>query len=55
MEYRDLSVGFNNEIAPAILQLNEQVHGLSGTMEEQYIQWRRILRQLFALEAEIPN
>ena len=55
MEYRDLSVGFNNEIAPEILQLNEQVHGLNGTMEEQYIQWRRILRQLFALEAEIPN
>ncbi|MDD9891565.1 MAG: hypothetical protein OXU66_07615 [Gammaproteobacteria bacterium] len=52
MEYRDLSVGFNNEIAPAILELNEQVHGLSGTMEEQYIQWRRILRQLFALEEE---
>jgi len=55
MEYRNLSVGFNNEIAPAILELNEQVHGLSGTMEEQYIQWRRILRQLFALEAEIPE
>lgn len=55
MEYRDLSVGFNNEIAPAILELNEQVHGLNGTMEEQYIQWRRILRQLFALEAEVPD
>ncbi|NKB34948.1 MAG: hypothetical protein GKR91_17770 [Pseudomonadales bacterium] len=55
MEYRDLSVGFNNEIAPAILELNEQVHGLNGTMEEQYIQWRRILRRLFALEEEVPN
>lgn len=55
MEYRDLSVGFNNEIAPAILELNEQVHGLSGTMEEQYIQWQRILRQLFALEEEVPD
>ena len=50
MEYRDLSVGFSNEIAPAILELNEQVHGLNGTMEEQYIQWRRILQQLFELE-----
>ena len=54
-EYRDLSVGFNNEIAPAILELNEEVHGLSGTMEEQYIQWRRILQQLFTLESEIPD
>jgi len=55
MEYRDISAGFNNEVAPAILELNENVHGLSGTMEEQYIQWRRILRQLFALEVQTPN
>ena len=55
MEYRDLSLGFSNEIAPAILELNEQVHGLSGTMEEQYIQWRRILQQLFKLEEEVPD
>jgi len=55
MEYQDISAGFNNEIGPAILELNENVHGLSGTMAEQYIQWRRILRQLFTLEVQIPN
>ncbi len=49
-EYRELATGFNREAAPAILELNQQVHGLSGTMEEQYLQWRRVLRQLFALE-----
>ena len=49
-EFQDLAAGFNQELAPAILELNEQVHGLSGTMAEQYIQWRRILRQLFELE-----
>lgn len=49
-EFRELASGFNRETAPEILELNRQVHGLSGTMEEQYIQWRRILRQLFALE-----
>jgi len=49
-EFQELAAGFNQELAPAILELNEQVHGLSGTMEEQYIQWRRILRQLFELE-----
>ena len=51
VEFRELASGFNREIAPAILELNKQVHGLSGTMEEQYIQWRRILRQLFTLES----
>ena len=55
LEYREISAGFNNEVGPAILELNERVHGLSGTMEEQYIQWTRILRQLFSLEAQIPE
>ena len=49
-EFQELAAGFNQELAPAILELNEQVHGLSGTMAEQYAQWRRILRQLFELE-----
>ena len=51
-EFQELAAGFNQELAPAILELNEQVHGLSGTMAEQYIQWRRILRQLFELETD---
>jgi len=55
LEYRDISASFNNEVGPAILELNERVHGLSGTMEEQYIQWTRILRQLFSLEAQVPE
>ncbi|MEC7550857.1 MAG: hypothetical protein VX536_07675 [Pseudomonadota bacterium] len=49
-EFQELAAGFNQELAPAILELNEQIHGLSGTMAEQYVQWRRILRQLFELE-----
>ncbi|MFK7863165.1 MAG: hypothetical protein AB8B95_02955 [Pseudohongiellaceae bacterium] len=51
-EFRELAAGFNRELAPAILRLNEQVHGVSGTMDEQYIQWRRILQALFKLETE---
>lgn len=50
-EFLELATGFNQELAPQILELNRNVHGLSGTMEEQYLQWRRILRQLFELEA----
>jgi hypothetical protein len=50
-EFRMLAEGFNREIAPAILELNEQVFDVSGTMEEQYIQWRRTLRRIFALES----
>lgn len=49
-EFSDLAAGFNNELAPAFLELNSQVHGLSGTMEQQYREWRGILRRLFELE-----
>ncbi len=51
-EFAELASGFNNEIAPAILELNRNVHGLDGTMADQYAQWRKILRALFALEVE---
>jgi hypothetical protein len=49
-EFNDLAAGFNNELAPAFLELNSQVHGLTGTMEQQYREWRGILRRLFELE-----
>ena len=49
-EFNDLAAGFNNELAPAFLELNSQVHGLTGTMEQQYREWRGILRRIFELE-----
>lgn len=49
-EFNDLAAGFNNELAPAFLELNSQVFGLTGTMEQQYREWRGILRRLFELE-----
>ncbi|MGI9250887.1 MAG: hypothetical protein ACR2PR_06785 [Pseudohongiellaceae bacterium] len=49
-EFTDLAEGFSSEVTPAVLELNRQVEGLSGTVEEQYAQWRRILRELFELE-----
>ncbi len=49
-EFAALAQGFNNEIAPAILELNRRVRGLTGSIEEQYSQWRGILRQMFEVE-----
>jgi len=54
-EFTELASGFNNEIAPAILELNQQVHGLSGTMDSQYRQWRGILREMFRLETGLQS
>ncbi len=49
-EFSQLAAGFNSELAPAILELNQRVYGLTGSMEDQYRQWRTILRSLFAIE-----
>lgn len=54
-EFTELAAGFNNELAPAMLELNGQVHGISGTMEQQYREWRGILRALFELENQPLN
>lgn len=51
-EFTELAQGFNQELAPAMLELNTQVYGLTGTMEQQYRAWRGALRELFELELE---
>lgn len=49
-EWAELASGFTGEVAPAILALNERVYGLTGSVDEQYEQWREILRQLYLKE-----
>jgi hypothetical protein len=46
----ELGEGFTNEVEPTQLQLEDSVFRLSGTLEQQYREWRRILAELFALE-----
>lgn len=47
---RELLAGFVNESSPTELALEESLISLTGTLEEQYAQWRQILRELFMLE-----
>lgn len=51
-EFTALAAGFNYELAPAVLELNQRVHGLTGSLQEQYVQWREILREIYRLENE---
>lgn len=48
----ELGEGFTNEVEPTQLQLEDSVFRLSGTLEQQYREWRRILAELFALETQ---
>jgi hypothetical protein len=46
----DLATGFDNETAPTVLSTGDRVVRLSGTLDQQYEEWRRLLAQLFELE-----
>lgn len=54
-EFVALASGFVSETAPAVLELSRNVNGLTGPVEEQYAQWRILLRGLFEIEAEGLN
>jgi len=54
-EFVALASGFVSETAPAVLELSRNVNGLSGPVEEQYAQWRVLLRGLFDIETEGLN
>ncbi len=50
----DMSQGFNNEVAPTVMEASGRVFRLSGTLESQYNEWRSILRDIFAIETGTP-
>lgn len=54
-EFVALASGFIRETAPAVLELSQNVNGLTGPVEEQYAQWRVLLRGLFEIEREGLN
>ncbi|PLW69412.1 hypothetical protein [Pseudohalioglobus lutimaris] len=50
----ELATGFNNETAPTLLETQGRVFRLTGTLDNQYAEWRGILREIFALEMGLP-
>ena len=48
----ELGEGFTNEIEPTQIALNDSMFRLTGTLDQQYREWRTILAQLFELEKQ---
>jgi hypothetical protein len=46
----ELATGFDNETAPTVLSAGDRVVRLSGTLDQQYQEWRQLLGQIFVLE-----
>lgn len=50
----DLAQGFDNEVAPTVIEVSGRVYRLNGALDAQYSEWRQILREIFALETGLP-
>lgn len=48
----ELREGFANEVEPTELALENSLYKLTGTLEQQYREWRSILAELYALETQ---
>lgn len=54
-QYQDqLNRGFANEIEDTEIALEDTLFKLTGTLEQQYREWRSILAELFVLENQTP-
>jgi hypothetical protein len=46
----ELGQSLENEVLPQVLNLDDRTITLSGSVDEQYGQWREILAELYAAE-----
>ncbi len=53
-DLQELAGGFNNEVAPTVMEVSGRVFRLNGGLDAQYAEWRDILRSIFALETGLP-
>ena len=52
---RELSQSLGTEITPYVLDIEGRTIELTGTAEEQYVQWRALLQEIYAEETSIPS
>lgn len=52
---KELASTFQNEVAPQVIELQGRTLKLTGTAEEQYREWRRLLGEIYREEAGVAN
>lgn len=50
-DLQELAVGFDNEVTATVMDVDDRVFRLSGSLSEQFGEWRTILQRIFALES----
>lgn len=47
---QELGASFGADIAPVVMEVEGRTVELNGSVEEQYREWRRLLREIFTAE-----
>jgi hypothetical protein len=50
-EVKELATSFQSEVAPQVVELEGRTLRLTGTAEEQYREWRRLLGEIYREES----
>ena len=51
---KQLSSSFQNEVQPSVVDIEGRTLELKGSAEQQYAEWRRLLRELYENETGLP-
>lgn len=51
-EWQQLASGFRQELEPFVVELDDRVYTLSGSVNDQYQQWRKVLADFYRLETQ---
>ena len=51
---RELASSFDSELEPLLIEVEGQTLRLTGSAEAQYVEWRKLLKEIFAAEVGLP-
>jgi hypothetical protein len=51
---KELGVSFKSDVAPVLDEVEGRTLKLSGSVDAQYAEWRKTLRELFTAETGLP-
>ena len=54
-DLRDLVAGFAGESLETVLEVDDGVIRLQGSVDERYAQWRSIMERIYGLESAVPD
>ena len=52
---KELATSFDGDVAPLLVEVEGHQVRLTGSAETQFVAWREMLREMFALENGLPT